>query len=375
MLISNLKGKFGWIAYHGHIFTKERLISTLLPALSRTPCHIAVINQFDSRKAYLIDINGQIYKKWVFPFTYQLAYEYQSDLRDNEVLAVPKKCVYFMDAASIIVSYLLIINRSSKILDLCSAPGGKALIIIKRILEDITKYGEENKTCQITCNEYDKDRFSRLNKVLQNHIGNFDLNRVNAVTISSDAASTSLLYILRKQGRFSNILVDAPCSSDRHLVLSNNLNQWSIKLAKNNSKRQIEIMKNAIELLEDDGIILYCTCTLNEVENDHTVERICNDLGINSKDCFLSMLDIVKKFNSRQEKVKIVLKYIGDELKREEFDEAINNERLMYNSIQKNENDTILFEYTKFGSYILPDVNNGIGPLYLSFIKRKKVVL
>lgn len=370
MLISNLSGKFGWLAYHEHIFTKERLLKTLLPALSTTPSHIAVINKLDLNKTYLIDINGKIYKKWAFPYTYHLTYEFHSYLDDNEILVISEKCVYFMDAASIIVSYLLIIDRFSTILDLCSAPGGKALIMIKRILEDISNYGEEDKTCNIVCNEYDKGRFNRLNKVLQNHIGSSDLNKVNAVTILSDATSPSLLYLLRKQSRFSKILIDAPCSSDRHLILTNSLNQWSIKLAKNNSKRQTEIIKNSIGLLENDGIILYCTCTLNEIENDNTVEKICNNLGINAKDCFLYMLDILKKFNSRQNQVKIVLKPIRNELKREELNETPNNE-LIFNSMEQDEKFIIVFEYAKFGSYILPDVNNGIGPLYLSFIQKK----
>ncbi|KAH8583953.1 methylase [Cryptosporidium sp. chipmunk genotype I] len=369
MLISNLSGKFGWIAYHEYLFSKERLHKSLLPALSVTSYHIAVVSQILSTKAHFIEINGKIYKRWVFPFTYQLSCKNKTNLSESEVLIVPEKSIYFMDAASIIVSYLLIIDRFSTVLDLCSAPGGKALIIIKRILEDINKHGERDKVCCIVCNEYDKSRFSRLNKVLQNHIGNFDLNRVNAATISTDATSPSLLHSLSKQSKFSKILVDAPCSSDRHLILSNNLKQWSIKLAKRNSKRQTEIINNAIGFLEDNGIILYCTCTLNDIENDCTVEQLCNNLGINAKDCFLSMSNIVKEFNIRQEQVKIVLKPIRNELKREEFDET-SNEQLAFD-IEGNEKYIIVFEYTKFGSYILPDSNNGIGPLYLAFIEKK----
>ncbi|KAK9172556.1 NOL1/NOP2/sun family protein [Cryptosporidium meleagridis] len=372
MLISNLCGKFGWIAYHEYVFTKERFHMSLLPALSATPRHIAVVNQFDSSKAHLIEINGKIYKRWVFPFTYYLTCVNKLNLLENDPLIVPEKCIYFMDAASIIVSYLLDIDRFSTVLDLCSAPGGKALIIIKRILEDINKHGEKDKMCYVTCNEYDKGRFSRLNKVLQSHIGSYDLNRVNAVTISNDATSPSLLYSLRKHTRFLKILVDAPCSSDRHLILSNDFKHWSIKLARRNSERQIEIMNNAIRFLQDDGMILYCTCTLNEIENDYTVERICNKLEISTDYCFKLMLDTIKEFNNRYDQVKIILKPIRNELKKEQFDEKF-NEQFCFN-IEGNDKNIIVFEYTKFGSYILPDSNNGIGPLYLAFIKKEKKI-
>lgn len=370
MLISNLNGKFGWIAYHEQIFTKERLQNSLLPALSVSPHHIAVVNQSDSNGACLIEINARIYKRWVFPFTYQLAQEYRSTLQDVDILTIPEKRVYFMDAASILVGYLLGINRFSTVLDLCSAPGGKALIIIKRMLEDIAKYGEQDKMCHITCNEYDKSRFDRLNKVLKDHIGSSDLNRVNAVTISSDAAHSSFPYSLRIKSSFSKILIDAPCSSDRHLILSNNLSRWSIKLAKKNSKRQTEIIKNAIKLLEYEGTALYCTCTLNEIENDLTIKQICDTLGINARGCFLSMLSIVKEFNSSQNHIKIILKPIRNDITKEDLDETL-DEYLISNNIKENEKHVVIFEYTKFGSYILPDANNGIGPLYLAFIEKK----
>lgn len=370
MLISNLSGKFGWIAYHEQIFTKERLQSSLLPALSVSSDHIAVVDQPDQNEACIVEINGKIYRKWVFPFTYKLIRENSSTLQDVDILIIPERCVYFMDAASIIVGYLLRIDRFATVLDLCSAPGGKALIIIKRMLEDISKYGGQDKMCHVTCNEYDKNRFNRLNKVLQDHIGSSDLNMVNAVTISSDATQPSFSYSLRTKNRFSKILIDAPCSSDRHLILSNNLSRWSIKLAKRNSKRQTEIIKNAIKLLECEGTALYCTCTLNEIENDFTMEQMCDALGISANSCFLSMLRAVNEFNSIQSHVKIILKPIRSDIIKGDLDEAF-DEDLMLNNIKESDKHIIIFEYTKFGSYILPDTNNGIGPLYLAFIEKK----
>ncbi|KAJ1608005.1 SUN-like methylase [Cryptosporidium canis] len=369
MLISNLSGKFGWVAYHEQIFTKERLHNTLIPALSAYPHHIAVINH-DKNDADLVEINGKIYRRWIFPFAYQLTGESRSKLKDNDILTIHEKRVYFMDAASIIVGYLLRIDRFSNVLDLCSAPGGKALIIIRRMLDDIYICGGYDQTCSIICNEFDRNRFSRLNRVLQDHIGSSDLNRVNAATISGDASHPSFPQSLRRKSKFSKILVDAPCSSDRHLILSNNLSQWSMKLAKKNSKRQTEIIKNAISLLENEGVILYCTCTLNEVENDHTVERICNATGINATNCFNSMIRILKEFNDTNSQIKVVLKPIRNDVMKAGLDTMF-NENLILNN-EENNRHVIFFEYTKFGSYILPDSNYGAGPLYVAFIENNK---
>ncbi|KAF7457300.1 NOL1/NOP2/sun family protein [Cryptosporidium felis] len=368
MILSNLNGKFGWIAYHKYLFTEDRF-NSLLPALSIHPRHIAVIN-VKQKLPDLIVIDKKIYKKWAFSSTYEPCEDVDLKHIDTELPNIPLKDVYFMDAASIIISYLFNIDANSTVLDLCSAPGGKVITIIRRILENIVMYcNSEGHNCRVICNEFNKNRLNRLKKVLLNHIGIDNMKKVNAIITSVDATKPSMLYSLGAK-KFLNILVDAPCSSDRHLLLSNNLQEWSMKSAKSNSMRQIRILTNAMSLLEKKGMIIYCTCTLNEIENDKTVEEICSKFGMYTKKCFSTMINVVKRFNEIQSNVKIILKSLKGG-----FNKAVIDRKKLDSTFQdSNGSDvrfSIIFEYTRYGSYILPDSNNGIGPLYVAFIEKK----
>ena len=72
---------------------------------------------------------------------------------------------------------------------------------------------------------------------------------------------------------YDRILVDAPCSSDRHLLKQRALATWSTRTCKENAERQIMLLTHAEKLLRPGGVMVYSTCALNSMENDEVVEK------------------------------------------------------------------------------------------------------
>merc|ERR1719198_2879073 len=66
---------------------------------------------------------------------------------------------------------------------------------------------------------------------------------------------------LDRYAPYDRILIDAPCSSDRHLIRGGQLSKWSSGLSKVNAERQLSLLMNAIWLLAPGGTILYSTCS------------------------------------------------------------------------------------------------------------------
>ncbi len=74
------------------------------------------------------------------------------------------------------------------------------------------------------------------------------------------------------EGEFDRILVDAPCSSDRHLLHApDQLAMWVEADTKEQAKRQQSLLVNAIRALKIGGRVVYSTCSLSPYENDGVV--------------------------------------------------------------------------------------------------------
>ena len=121
---------------------------------------------------------------------------------------------YHLDSASVSAANLLRLPQKGEILDACAAPGGKSLVLASRMSEDST----------LLCNELSSDRRRRLSDVLDAHL---DIDHRRRVRVSGfDAAAAG--GRLSERGRFAAILLDAPCSSERHVLRDQKaLDAWS----------------------------------------------------------------------------------------------------------------------------------------------------
>ena len=79
---------------------------------------------------------------------------------------------------------------------------------------------------------------------------------------------------LHEQGVYDRILLDAPCSSERHLIHNpNHLAQWSLGRTRSLAQQALAMLCSAFEALKPGGHLLYSTCSISPEENGILVER------------------------------------------------------------------------------------------------------
>lgn len=168
---------------------------------------------------------------------------------------------YRMDIASQIAALALNLPGTGEVLDACAAPGGKSLVIASRIESSVT----------LLANELSSERRRRLVNVLDDHLFPEQRSRVRVSGFDAAAAGRRV----SEHGRFNAILLDAPCSSERHLIKNKAaMAKWTLARIKYLASRQWALLSSAFLLLAPGGSLVYSTCALSEEENDGPVNRL-----------------------------------------------------------------------------------------------------
>ncbi|MDD2699636.1 MAG: 16S rRNA (cytosine(967)-C(5))-methyltransferase RsmB [Sideroxydans sp.] len=156
------------------------------------------------------------------------------------------------DAGAQCAASILEIEDGMRVLDVCSAPGGKAMHMLEKANVELVAM--------------DKDE-QRLDRVRQNlHRG-----KLNAEVICGDASQPDTWW----DGKpFQRILADVPCSASgvvrRHPDI-----KWLRRPADivEFSEQQLRILQAVWPLLASDGKLLYATCSIFKQENQDVVDR------------------------------------------------------------------------------------------------------
>ncbi|MDR2740798.1 MAG: 16S rRNA methyltransferase [Treponema sp.] len=173
---------------------------------------------------------------------------------------------YLLDRASVLAALALCLPEEGLVLDACAAPGGKSLVIASNMS------GET----RLLSNEFSGERRRRLVKVLDGHLDAVLRDRVKV----SGFDAAALAGKKSEHGRFDAILLDAPCSSEAH-VLQNPaaLAQWTNARPRSLAKRQWALLSAAFLLLRPGGSLVYATCALSPGENDGVASRLPEKYG------------------------------------------------------------------------------------------------
>lgn len=166
---------------------------------------------------------------------------------------------YIMDPASVLVARALDVQAGDRVLDMCAAPGGKTLILIEALREN----GE------IFANDLSPERRERLKKVIQQYVPRDIRDRVWVT------GKDGVQFGLREPESFDRILLDAPCSGERH-VLENKkaLEEWSPRRGEHLASRQYALLAGALLAIKPGGRIVYSTCSINPEENDGVLKKL-----------------------------------------------------------------------------------------------------
>jgi 16S rRNA C967 or C1407 C5-methylase (RsmB/RsmF family) len=224
--------------------------------------------------------------------------------REPVAYAENLKQPYYLDRASLLGAKALPVQSGDRVLDMCAAPGGKTLVLATALKGVGT----------LVANDRSSARRARLRRVLQQHL----TEEYRAViTVTSHDATKWSLY---EQEAYDRILLDAPCSSERHVLTAPSaMSQWSPSRPKRLATTQFAMLAAALEAVVIGGLILYATCSINSGENEGIIEKLTER-------------------RARRFAIEALALQGAEE--------------------------------RSYGSIILPDTNDGIGPLYLCLLRR-----
>ena len=164
--------------------------------------------------------------------------------------------IYLQSLSSMLPPLILNPKEDAHILDMCAAPGSKTTQ-----LAALTN----NKACITAC-EFDKIRAERLK---------YNLNKLG----------TSRVTVLVKDSRnldeffrFDTIMLDAPCSGSGTVLLNEESKQvFNQKVIDKCQKRQISLLKKGLSMLNQNGVLVYSTCSILKEENEQVLKACLNN--------------------------------------------------------------------------------------------------
>ncbi|XP_071879065.1 5-methylcytosine rRNA methyltransferase l(2)10685 [Bombus fervidus] len=208
------------------------------------------------------DFQINVEKEFVLPFPEYL-YIYAFERENYSRFPNPKKGstgvsdYYLFDGGSILPVLALDIQFNDIVLDMCAAPGGKALTILQTLMPRV-----------LVANDVTESRIKRLKNVMNQYVSNM-CEKENTLTITQQDARA-----IDENGTYNKILVDVPCTTDRHILHSDDNNIFKPSRIKERLKMpevQSEILTTALKLVSVGGTVVYSTCSLSPVQNDGVV--------------------------------------------------------------------------------------------------------
>ena len=166
---------------------------------------------------------------------------------------------YSQEPSAMCAAPLLGVKKGEKVLDLCSAPGGKGTQLAAAM------QGEG----VLVLNE---PIFSRAKILSQNAERLGVKNAIVTCAYPKDLAAAFPAY-------FDKILVDAPCSGEGMFRKNAKeaIAEWSEENVALCAARQKEILSFAAKMLKKGGLVVYSTCTFSRAEDEGLIAEFLRD--------------------------------------------------------------------------------------------------
>lgn len=188
----------------------------------------------------------------------QNAYFYESKFALSSTPEYLQGYFYIQDAASQIPAMVLNPKPGELVLDMCAAPGGKTVQMC-----DMMK-----NTGTIIALDIKRERILSMNNNLER------LGCKNVLVYNKNAQYCSDFNL-----KFDKVLLDAPCSGNFCID-----NEWFKKRSLNDFNEKAFIQKqliaSGVRVLNEGGVLVYSTCSLEKEENEDVVEWAMHELGV-----------------------------------------------------------------------------------------------
>lgn len=227
----------------------EDVLNEFLPCINDKPPLFAIPNKkFVNSDELLYELEcdgilGEAYDEFVL-------IENANDLTDSK--AFKNGLFYIEDLSSFNCANALDALGDDLVLDMCSAPGGKAFTISQSM----------NNSGKIYCYDLHKHRLNLIkNGAKRLSIDNI-FTDVNDATVYNENIPKA-----------DKILCDVPCSGFGIIRRKPEIRYKDLDSVKDLPQIQYKILETSSRYLKNGGRIIYSTCTLNKKENENVVNK------------------------------------------------------------------------------------------------------
>lgn len=153
-------------------------------------------------------------------------------------------------------------DTKKKVLDLCAAPGGKSTLLASYFTDGL-----------VVANEVIKSRAA----ILVENMTKWGSDQV--VVTNNDP-----FHFQSLPGFFDVMVIDAPCSgSGLFRKDPNAINEWSEDNVQLCSQRQQRILADVLPALNEEGILIYATCSYSPEEDEAIADWLLSDMDMESR--------------------------------------------------------------------------------------------
>ena len=149
---------------------------------------------------------------------------------------------YIQEPSAMAVANCLDFDHDDYVLDMCAAPGGKTCFTASKL----------SSAGLMIANDINKLRAG----ILSENVERFGLQ--NTIVTNSDPVKLEKYF----NNFFDKIILDAPCSGEGMFrKLDQAVETWSIEKVNECAYIQRNLINSAYQMLKDEGILIYSTCT------------------------------------------------------------------------------------------------------------------
>jgi len=161
---------------------------------------------------------------------------------------------YLQEPSAMVPTVALDPQPGELVLDLCAAPGGKTTQILSLMKNQGLLIANDSNPRRVQALARNIERWGARNAVVTNEVPKRLAEHFGPV--------------------FDRVLVDAPCSGEGTFRINpGEIKKWSTNFSKRCALIQDEILWFAGKLVRPGGILVYSTCTFNQLENEGSVMR------------------------------------------------------------------------------------------------------
>lgn len=184
------------------------------------------------------------------------------------------------DVSSMLVAEAADIRQGDTVIDVCAAPGGKALHAAAKL----------NGTGQVIACDVS---FHKIEKIQENR----DRMRMDNVSVMVRDARIEDKDLLEQA---DVLIADVPCSG---LGVIGKKQDIKYRVTPESMEEVIQLQRkiigNVIRYLKPTGVMIYSTCTMNPAENEETVEWICKEYDMETVSMADSMPEMFRETADR----------------------------------------------------------------------------